>query len=545
MQPQLDPGECAVVYYKAVNPAEIGIVLFDHLFPGDTIDITDNQFLPAAAGGCSDECSTPTWSSDGYCDDGGPGAEYADCTTYGTDCTDCGPRPALPPRWSTTEGHMMYTAPTRRGPGTVLTLSNFVAAPGAPAISLSTAGDELIVYRVGLGQTRANPTFLCGLCSKSAAVNVTAHPCGFDNIPGISSYPPGVWNYFHTVTPSGTTSFAGQQSQWIYNSSATGLAGGYAPTSGSRAELLAAISTRTNWFYSNTASIPIQNVVPAGGYRITNLPPSMPPPSPMIPMPRAPPPPPSPPKPPPSPPAAPPPPPLVPGDCLFVAIKTDDPANFGLLLLKTLGYSETLYVTNDNYMSPTGPFAMSFGELHLSYRNGVTDVPAGTVLQLRNFTYAGRPAVLEASDLGDQLFAYVGSTGRPTFVCGITNEVGGWFVPLINACIETCNWASDGICDDGGPGTLYFSCTVGTDCTDCGPRNQITLPAGRSRGSLVPPLDPHPRLQRVGLYPHRQLGVPRPEQRHHWPTAVGDRHRLQLGRQQCGRQCGQHRVDLL
>ena len=169
-------------------------------------------------------------------------------------------------------------------------------------------------------------------------------------------------------------------------------------------------------------------------------------------------------------------------------MKTDAPDNFGLLLLKTLGYSETLYVTNDNYMSPTGPFAMSFGELHLSYRNGVTDVPAGTVLQLRNFTYAGRPAVLEASDLGDQLFAYVGNISSPTFLCGITNEVGGWFVPLINACIETCNWASDGICDDGGPGTLYFSCTVGTDCTDCGPRTQITLPAGRSfrPSTLIP-----------------------------------------------------------
>ena len=180
----------------------------------------------------------------------------------------------------------MYTAPTQRAPGTVLTLSNFVVAPGAPVISLSVSGDELIVYRIGLGQTRASPTFLCGLCSKSAETGVTAHPCGYDNIPGgISSFPPGVWNYFHTVTPL----FAGQRSQWIYNSSATGLEG-YAPTSGSRAQLLAAISTRTNWFYHSLFFIPIQNVVPAGGYRITNLPPSMPPP------PHAPPQPPSPPK---------------------------------------------------------------------------------------------------------------------------------------------------------------------------------------------------------------------------------------------------------
>jgi hypothetical protein len=41
---------------------------------------------------CTDECiGTPSWGSDGYCDDGGPGAEYSGCTV-GTDCTDCGPR---------------------------------------------------------------------------------------------------------------------------------------------------------------------------------------------------------------------------------------------------------------------------------------------------------------------------------------------------------------------------------------------------------------------------------------------------------------------
>ena len=41
-------------------------------------------------------------SSDGVCDDGGPGSEWADCP-YGTDCQDCGPRcgampPPRPPR---------------------------------------------------------------------------------------------------------------------------------------------------------------------------------------------------------------------------------------------------------------------------------------------------------------------------------------------------------------------------------------------------------------------------------------------------------------
>ena len=41
---------------------------------------------------CLNSCiGMPTYASDGFCDDGGPGAEYPDCQ-YGTDCADCGPR---------------------------------------------------------------------------------------------------------------------------------------------------------------------------------------------------------------------------------------------------------------------------------------------------------------------------------------------------------------------------------------------------------------------------------------------------------------------
>ena len=46
---------------------------------------------PSSASGdstCQDGCSH---SADGDCDDGGAGSEYGSCS-YGTDCTDCGPR---------------------------------------------------------------------------------------------------------------------------------------------------------------------------------------------------------------------------------------------------------------------------------------------------------------------------------------------------------------------------------------------------------------------------------------------------------------------
>lgn len=37
-------------------------------------------------------------------------------------------------------------------------------------------------------------------------------------------------------------------------------------------------------------------------------------------------------------------------------------------------------------------------------------------------------------------------------------------------CTESCNWAFDADCDDGGVGAEYASCELGTDCTDCGTR---------------------------------------------------------------------------
>ena len=34
-----------------------------------------------------------------------------------------------------------------------------------------------------------------------------------------------------------------------------------------------------------------------------------------------------------------------------------------------------------------------------------------------------------------------------------------------------CSWLYDNICDDGGPGSEYTGCPIGTDCFDCGPRD--------------------------------------------------------------------------
>ena len=40
-------------------------------------------------------------------------------------------------------------------------------------------------------------------------------------------------------------------------------------------------------------------------------------------------------------------------------------------------------------------------------------------------------------------------------------------------CADTCRFATDGICDDGGVGASFSLCERGTDCTDCGARFSV------------------------------------------------------------------------
>ncbi len=40
----------------------------------------------------------------------------------------------------------------------------------------------------------------------------------------------------------------------------------------------------------------------------------------------------------------------------------------------------------------------------------------------------------------------------------------------VPGCTDTCRTSRDNECDDGGPGSLYDVCALGTDCADCGPR---------------------------------------------------------------------------
>ena len=47
-----------------------------------------------------------------------------------------------------------------------------------------------------------------------------------------------------------------------------------------------------------------------------------------------------------------------------------------------------------------------------------------------------------------------------------------FFSMQIMANNNSCEYARDGICDDGGPGSSYDVCDYGTDLRDCGPRKE-------------------------------------------------------------------------
>jgi hypothetical protein len=58
--------------------------------------------------------------------------------------------------------------------------------------------------------------------------------------------------------------------------------------------------------------------------------------------------------------------------------------------------------------------------------------------------------------------------------CGEGDDAGG----DVELCTNTCVWAHDGDCDDGGPGSDFSLCELGTDCGDCGPRRVSGSSAG-------------------------------------------------------------------
>lgn len=108
---------------------------------------------------------------------------------------------------------------------------------------------------------------------------------------------------------------------------------------------------------------------------------------------------------------------LEPGDIMFVGMNTDYTDEFSLLTTRNLSGNEVIYFTDAGWDSNQNTFRA--GESHHPWTVPSQGIPAGTVIRL---TYPG-----SLSSSGDQLLAYQGNQGNPTFIAAINNSgFGGW-----------------------------------------------------------------------------------------------------------------------
>ena len=70
----------------------------------------------------------------------------------------------------------------------------------------------------------------------------------------------------------------------------------------------------------------------------------------------------------------------------------------------------------------------------------------------------------------------------------ISSSEGGFPIQSTTGCSNSCQYARDNDCDDGGSGSSYEYCSIGTDCADCGVRSissTSALPESCAFGSGV------------------------------------------------------------
>jgi hypothetical protein len=134
------------------------------------------------------------------------------------------------------------------------------------------------------------------------------------------------------------------------------------------------------------------------------------------------------------------------------------------------------FVRDDGFQWQSGTYTLVF-ETETQTGNSITytgqvevkplgegDGGGGTCLNTCFFAYDG-----ECDDGGPGSMYALCDHGTDCYDCGVRDaDVGGGAGDL---CTDDCAYASDGECDDGGPGSLYTVCEYGTDCTDCGPRS--------------------------------------------------------------------------
>ena len=86
--------------------------------------------------------------------------------------------------------------------------------------------------------------------------------------------------------------------------------------------------------------------------------------------------------------------------------------------------------------------------------------------------------------LGQILYLSSGSSGHVTFDFDNTESAPAEKIPT---CENFCGEGPDNDCDDGGPGSEFSSCELGSDCQDCGDRTTIPSPPSLPPAPSAPP----------------------------------------------------------
>ena len=69
----------------------------------------------------------------------------------------------------------------------------------------------------------------------------------------------------------------------------------------------------------------------------------------------------------------------------------------------------------------------------------------------------------------------------------VANSGSGQGWTTSTTCTDACDHASDGECDDSGPGSEYSTCGLGEDCEDCGPRPGFSRLSGGTPSQTTGP----------------------------------------------------------
>jgi len=472
---------------------------------------------------CTNDC---TWPADQLCDDGGASSQYTACS-FGTDCIDCG--------W--------------RDPSDAPSTAPSAPMPPTPAWALcsgecSYSGDG-DCDDGGFSSDYAYCVFGtdCKDCGYRNASDVSAPLPPPVPYPSWPPYPPPM--PLHpppTPAPPGTVIVCHDSCSWrfdgVCDDGGEGSSSGACPfgsdcTDCGRRFEAASDDAVTGGACTNTCAYPSDSLCDDGGegsdYSICELstdcadcggrvlPPHPPP------LPPAPPPPPS----------SPPPPPALPGSACY---RWCDSQNADLAVFVALAVA-------DAYAGLSGH--------SLTFTSNVADVAASWNLELASLaTRAPSPPNSEEGLCFDSSFKYVpgcvchpscalcGYSDAPTsasqciqcvdgsslviddaatgagfcsgdaseaavtlkLLCYGTCEGSGAPSPpaALGQCTDICASANDGWCDDGGGGSSYSLCVLGTDCADCSVRSAPPAPpklAPRAPPSpLPPPRKPPPPL---------------------------------------------------